>query len=318
MNAQKNVWVGVDVSKEELEVFVHETQERRCLKNNAHGRRSLSKWMKRSSPQGVVLEATGGWERAAAKKLLKAGVPVMVMNPRRVRDFAKAAGLLAKTDRIDARVLALFGAKMAPEVRQAATESEESQRALLERRRQLTDILTQERNRQDLAHVDLDGDIKRHIRWLEKEIEKLDGKIKKSIAANPEARKKEKCLRQVSGVGPLTSLALVSAVPELGRLDRQKIAALVGVAPFNCDSGARRGQRHIFGGRSLVRNLLYMATLTATRTNPVIREYFKGLRERGKKFKVALVACMRKLLTHLNSLMRRHLAETTPVLVPGA
>ena len=162
------------------------------------------------------------------------------------------------------------------------------------------------------------GDVNKHIRWIEKELQVLDEKIKKVVADDPVASAKQKCLQAVKGVGKLTSLALVAAVPELGKLDRQKIAALVGVAPFNCDSGTRRGQRHIFGGRALVRNLLYMATLAATKCNTVIKAYFNGLRARGKIFKVAMVACMRKLLTHLNSLMRQHLKVAALDPVPAA
>jgi transposase len=318
MKTEQNVWIGVDVAKEHLDVFVHETQESRHQKNSAAGRRALAAWMAKRSPRGIIVEATGGWERAAVKAFRQAGLKVMVMNPRRVRDFAKAAGQLAKTDRIDAQVLAMFGAKMEPEVRPEATASEEAHRALVSRRRQLSDILTQERNRRELAHPNVRGDVDKHIRWVEKELQALDEKIKKAVAADPVASAKQKCLQSVKGVGKLTSLALVAAVPELGKLDRQKIAALVGVAPFNCDSGTRRGQRHIFGGRALVRNLLYMATLTATQCNTVIQAYFKGLRDRRKNFKVAMVACMRKLLTHLNSLMRQHLKVTALNPVPVA
>ena len=318
MKTQQNVWIGVDVAKEYLDVCVHETQEIRHQKNVASGRRALALWMAKRSPRGVIMEATGGWERAVVKAFRVAGLKVMVMNPRRVRDFAKAAGLLAKTDRIDAKALALFGAKMEPEPRPEATASEEAQRALLDRRRQLSELLTQERNRRELAHPNVRGDVNKHIRWIEKELQVLDEKIKKVVADDPVASAKQKCLQAVKGVGKLTSLALVAAVPELGKLDRQKIAALVGVAPFNCDSGTRRGQRHIFGGRALVRNLLYMATLAATKCNTVIKAYFNGLRARGKIFKVAMVACMRKLLTHLNSLMRQHLKVAALDPVPAA
>ena len=317
MNDQDKVWIGIDVAKDSLEVFVHETQEGCCRKNSRVGRRALVRWMAKRSPRGIVVEATGGWERAIVKEMCAAGLPNMVMNPRRVRDFAKAAGLLAKTDQLDAKVLALFGAKMEPEARTAATPSEQSHRAFLERRRQLTDILTQERNRLDLVHPDLRDDLENHVRWLDEKRRELDAKIKKAVAEDPVANAKNQCLQKVVGVGPLTSLAMVAAVPELGKLNRQKIAALVGVAPFNCDSGTRRGQRHIFGGRSLVRNLLYMATLTATRNNPVIKSYFDGLIKRGKQFKVAMVACMRKMLTHLNSLMRQHLAALEEKPVPA-
>jgi transposase len=268
----------------------------------------LIKSLKKEAVKGIVVEATGGWEGRLVKMLRTASLPVMVMNPRQIRAFAKAAGRLAKTDRIDAEMLALFGERMQPEERTAPGPADEARRSLLERRRQLSDMLTQERNRLWLAPRDLRKDVKQHVDWLRKQLKDLDERVEQAIEADPIWKAKDECLRSVEGVGRGLSLGLLGAVPELGQLNRRQIAALVGVAPFNCDSGKHRGERHIFGGRREVRNLLYMSALAATRCNKVMAAYYQQLRHRGKKFKVAIVACMRKLLVHLNSLMRQHLA----------
>ncbi len=305
---QKSGWIGIDVSKESYDVFVQRAKESLHTGTKSADVRRLVRRLVREQPEGIIVEATGGWERRLVQALGQANMPVVVMNPRRVRDFAKAAGHLAKTDKIDAKILALFGEKMQPEIRPLASVEDEERRALLERRGQLTDMLTQERNRLELTPKALRKSLQKHVEWMEKELKELDQLIKQEMAKDPVWAAKDKCLREVMGVGPVLSLALIGAVPELGQLNRQKIASLVGVAPFNCDSGARRGQRHIFGGRRHVRSLLYMGTLCAIRRNAVIRAYYEHLRGRGKRFKVALVACMRKLLVHLNSLMRQHIA----------
>jgi transposase len=309
MMTSSQVWIGIDVSKEALEIAKRPTEQRWEIAYTNAELRKLVKALGQEPVKGIVVEATGGWEGRLVKALRKASLPVIVMNPRRIRDFAKAAGRLAKTDRIDADMLALFGERMQPEERPAPEPSDEARRALLERRRQLTDMLTQERNRLCLAPRDLRKDVKQHVDWLRKQLQALDERIEKAMAADPVWQAKDHCLRQVKGVGPGLSLALLGAVPELGQLNRRQIAALVGVAPFNCDSGKHRGERHIFGGRRIVRNMLYMATLSATRSNQVIIAYYRHLRANGKKFKIALVACMRKLLIHLNQLMRQHLAS---------
>jgi transposase len=307
MTTPKGPWIGIDVAKDSLDIHIRPTDEHWQTKTTSSELKKLSKKLKALNPQGVILEATGGWERKVVEVLRK-DVPIIVMNPRRVREFAKAAGKLAKTDRIDSSVIAMFGEKMEPAVRALATPGEEEQRSMLDRRRQLSDMLTQERNRlARMPHV-MRKNLLRHIEFLEKEMKELEQQIQQAMASDPQWKAKDQCLQEVMGVGPNLSLALVGAVPELGTLNRRQIAALVGVAPFNSDSGKRSGERHIFGGRRHVRNVLYMATLCATRCNPVIRSYYQDLRKRGKKFKVAIVACMRKLLIYLNTLMRQHLA----------
>jgi len=302
-------WVGVDISKSSLEIHIRPTKVCWATNTTPGELKELSKQLKAIDPWGVILEASGGWEKRVVEALRKEDVPVIVINPRRIRDFAKAAGILAKTDRIDAAVISLFGEKMEPEVRALATPDDEAKRALLDRRRQLSDMLTQERNRLGMMPWEMGKDLRRHIDFLEKELKGLEKKVRDAMEQDPELKAKDACMQNVMGVGPSLSLAMLSAVPELGKLNRRKIAALVGVAPFNSDSGKWRGQRHIFGGRRHVRNVLFMATVAATRCNPVIRPYYQHLRAEGKKFKVAIVACMRKLLIHLNSLMRQHLAS---------
>ena len=310
---QKKPWIGVDVAKDSLKVHVRPTNERWETTTTMAELKKLAKKLKSMDPQGVILEATGGWERKVVA-VLKQDVPVIVMNPRRIREFAKATGKLAKTDGIDAEVIAQFGEKIEPEARPLPSPEEDEKRSLLDRRRQLSDMLTQERNRLERMPRNMRKNLQRHIDFLEKELKGLDQEIKQGMEMDPEWKAKNECLQDVMGVGPNLSLALLGAVPELGHLNRKKIAALVGVAPFNSDSGKHRGERHIFGGRRHVRNVLYMATLCATRCNPTIRSYYRHLRKAGKKFKIAIVACMRKLLIHLNSLMRQHLALVEPVM----
>ena len=310
---KKKCWVGIDVSKEVLEISVQPSQENWKAKTTKGALKKLAKRLKSLNPSGVIVEATGGWERPVLN-ILKKDVPMIVMNPRRIRDFAKAAGKLAKTDRIDATIIALFGEKMEPEIRPLPTPEEERKRALLDRHRQLKEMLTQEKNRLGISQGDLKRDVKRHIDWLEKQLKDLNDRIQKEMESDPDWAQKDACLQAVKGVGSTLSLAMLGAVPELGTLNRRRIAALVGVAPFNSDSGKRRGERHIFGGRRHVRNVLYMATLAATRSNPIIRDHYQHLRKKGKKSKVAIVACMRKLLLHLNTLMRQHLALRMPVM----
>jgi transposase len=308
---KKALWIGIDVSKETLDIAKGSNGLPWQITYSPSDVQYFVKSLCRESVKGVVVEATGGWEKRVVKALKRAGIAVMVMNPRRIRDFAKAAGRLAKTDRIDARMLALFGERMQPEERQAAEPAEEAQRALFDRRRQLNDMLTQERNRLHLVPKELHKDIQEHVEWLRKQLKALDERIARAMEADPVWKAKDAVLRQTVGVGPNLSLGLLGAVPELGHLNRRKIAALVGVAPFNCDSGKHIGERHIVGGRRGVRNALYMATLAAIRFNSVIHAYYERLRAKGKLFKVAIVACMRKLLVYLNARMRQHLALHT-------
>lgn len=303
---RKKLWVGIDVSKDSLDIHVRPTDEHWQTKTTLKDLKMLLKKLKLMDPEGVILESTGGWENKVVE-ILRGEVPVIVTNPRRIREFSKAAGRLAKTDRIDASLIATFGEKMEPEIRALPSPEDQKKRSLLDRRRQLLEMLTQEHNRLNPTSPNMRKSLQRHIDFLERELKGLDQEIEQLMSSDPIWKAKDECLQTVVGVGPTLSLALVGAVPELGTLNRKEIAALIGVAPFNCDSGKKRGERHIFGGRRHVRNVLYMATLSAVRFNPVIRAYYQHLRINGKKFKVAMVACMRKLLIHLNSMFRHHL-----------
>jgi len=304
----KSIWIGIDVSKETLDIAKGSADCPYTIDYTAGELRKLVKALQKESVRGVVVEATGGWEKRLVKALQAGSIPVIVMNPRRVRDFAKAAGRMAKTDRIDAGMLALFGERMQPQERFSAEPADEKRRALFDRRRQLNDMLTQERNRLGLAPKEMRKEIKQHVDWLRKQLKDLDARVEKAMEADPVWKAKDQCLQQTQGVGPNLSLGLLGALPELGHLNRRQIAALVGVAPYNCDSGQQRGNRRIIGGRRGVRNALYMSTLAAIRCNAVIRDYYQHLMSKGKKFKVAMVACMRKLPIYLNTLMRQHLA----------
>jgi transposase len=252
----------------------------------------------------VVMEATGGYEKAVASVLVTSGLPVAVINPRQVRDFAKSTGKLAKTDRLDAHVLAHFAEAIRPEVRSLSEVQAQRLQALVVRRRQITELLVAEKNRAHVCHKSIQGRVKKHITWLENELKELDKEMGEFIRESPVWREKDKLLQSVPGIGPITSGVLLASLPELGLLDRKKIAALVGVAPFNRDSGNLRGKRTVWGGRSHVRSMLYMATLTATRYNPIIKIFYTRLIEAGKVTKVAITACMRKLLTILNAMIR--------------
>ena len=256
------------------------------------------------APTLIVLEATGGYEAVLAAQLAAAGLPVVVMNPRQVRDFAKACGKLAKTDRIDARLLALYAKAMRPDVRPLKDEQSRELDALFIRRRQIVDMLTMEKNRLGLAATRVRKGLKAHIVWLEKRLEEVDGELQALIEESPVWRAKDEILQSAKGIGPVASVALLSQLPELGRLDRKKISALAGIAPLNNDSGTFKGRRSIWGGRSAVRPPLYMATLAAIRCNPVIKAFHARLKAAGKKPKVAIVACMRKLLTILNAMIK--------------
>jgi transposase len=252
----------------------------------------------------IVLEATGGYEVAAASALAAAGLPVVVVNPKRVRDFAKAQGILAKTDRLDARVLALFAQQIAPPVRALADAAQRDLAELLDRRHQLVVMRTQEQARMATVLPVARSDVKQHIAWLDKRIRKHEAVLLKRLRANDIWDAKVTLLDTVPGIGPVNLFTLVGRLPELGTLNRQQIAALVGVAPFNDDSGKRRGQRYIRGGRADVRCALYMATLAAKLWNPVIAQMYDRLIAKGKPFKVAMTACMRKLLTILNAILK--------------
>jgi len=297
--------VGIDVSKGCLDVGVYPVGTCWTTTNDGHGIEELVKRWKEAPPTRIVVEATGGYEMRLVMALAAAGLPVVVVNPRQTRNFAKATGQLAKTDTIDAMLLARFGEAIRPAIRPLPDAQAQALSALLARRRQLIDMRTAEGNRLEATDRPIEREIRTHLCWLNKRIDALDRQLDKAIKASPMWREKDALLQSAPGVGPTLSRTLLAEVPELGELDRRKIAALVGVAPFNRDSGAFRGRRCIWGGRAAVRAVLYMATISATRHNPVIRACYERLMAAGKPFKVALVACMRKLLVILNAMVRQ-------------
>lgn len=298
--------IGIDVSKATLDIASLPTGESWTVTNDDLGLAELTPRLVALTPVLVVLEATGGFETLAAVTLAKAGLPVAVVNPRQVRDFAKALGRLAKTDALDAGILAEFAQRVRPEPRPLPDEAAQLLDGLLTRRRQLVDMLTAEKNRLGFARGPVKRDINRHIRWLEKRLQHVDGDLEAAIAASPLYQAKADLLRSVPGVGPITTLTLIATLPELGQLSRHQIAALVGVAPLNRDSGTLRGKRRVWGGRAPVRAVLYMAALVGIKHNPVLRQFYERLRAAGKPFKVAVTACMRKLLTILNAMLRQN------------
>jgi len=299
-----DIFVGVDVSKDRLDVALYPEATSWSVPNDEAGIEDLVERLKPLHPARVVLEATGGYQMPAVGALAAAGLPVVAVNPRQTRDFAKAAGLLAKTDALDALALARFAEAMKPEIRPIPDAAAQELDALITRRRQLVQMLSAEKIRLKMAPQRLHKDLNKHIAWLEEALRRLDDKLQKDIRSSPLWREKDDLLQSATGIGAKTSALLVAELPELGRLKRRQIAKLVGVAPMNCDSGRYRGERHIQGGRAPVRSALYMATLSAIRYNPVIREFYWRLRADGKKFKVAATACMRKLLVRLNAMLR--------------
>ena len=299
----EKVYVGIDVSKATLDIAT-DTGEIWSCSNQEQDFKELIERLSRQSVGLIVLEASGGYEGAVVANLHAAGLPVFVVNPKQVRAFAKALGRLAKTDRIDAQVLALFAQKIQPEVRPLKDEHTQELDALLARRRQILDMVVAERQRLQVAAVNVRTDIREHIHFLIKRLKDTDRGLDELIRQTPLWREHEELFKPVKGVGPQLLRSLCAGLPELGKLNRQKIAALVGVAPYNCDSGSLRGQRHCWGGRADVRSALYMATLSAVRYNPVIAAFYTRLLKAGKAKKVALIACMRKLLTILNAMVR--------------
>ncbi len=299
-----DVFVGIDVSKAALDVGVLPLAQFWTAPNDEAGCRGLAERLQALSPTLIVLEATSGFEVSVVARIAAAGLPVVVVNPRQVRDFAKATGTLAKTDRLDARVLALFAQRVRPAVRPLKDTQSHELEALFNRRHQLVEMLTMEKNRLSLAAAPVRKDLKAHIVWLVKRLKDVDRELKTLIENSPVWREKDDLLQSVPGIGPVASVALLAQLPELGALNRRQIGALVGVAPLNNDSGQYKGQRHVWGGRAMVRAVLYMATLAAIRCNPSIKVFYQRLRAAGKKPKVAIVACMRKLLTILNALLK--------------
>lgn len=307
------VFVGIDVSKSRLDVAIRPTDESFAVSNDEAGIARLVARLGEHPVACVVLEATGGLEMPALGALVQAELPVVSANPRQVRHFAKAVGRLAKTDRIDASVLARFAEATKPEVRPVPDAATAALSELLTRRRQVVEMLTAERNRLLRSREPVREHIASHIRFLEEELGRLDRELSDGLKASPLWREKDDLLRGVPGVGPVLSITLLAELPELGCLDRRKIASLVGLAPFSCDSGLMKGRRIIYGGRAPVRSALYMATLAASRHNPVIRGYYERLASAGKAPKVALVACMRKLLVILNAMLRHRAPWREPL-----
>ena len=298
------MFIGIDVSKARLDVAMRPSAEKLSVSNDEAGIQALVTRLSEIKPALIVLEATGGLERSVSGALGSAQLPVVVVNPRQVRDFAKALGQLAKTDRIDAEVLARFAEAIRPPLRPLPDKVSLELRSLIARRRQLIEMMVAEKNRLSTASKAVRKRIEAHIRWLETELDRADKDLDHSIRQSPIWCENEDLLRSVPSVGPVVSRTLLAELPELGRLNRKQIAALVGIAPLNCDSGTFRGRRGIWGGRATVRAVLYMAALVASRRNSVIRNFYKRLRDKGKAPKVALVACMHKLLTILNAMIK--------------
>lgn len=301
-----SVFIGIDVAKAHLDVAVRPDGDTWRVANDASGIAALVARLDQLCPTLVVLEATGGYERPVTASIVAAGLPVAVVNPRQIRDFAKATGKLAKTDTLDAHVLAHFADVVRPAPRPLPDANTQMLAAILARRRQLVAMLTAEQNRLHTAPTAIRERIGAHIAWLEAELKEIGTELAQTIADDPTWRERDALLRSVPGVGPVLATTLLAELPQLGTLTRQQVAALAGVAPLNRDSGTRRGIRTVWGGRARVRGALYMAALVATRYNPVIRAFYARLCAAGKPKKVALTACMRKLLTILNALLAHH------------
>jgi len=304
----QDLFVGIDVAKASLDVAVMPGEHGWSLPNSEQGIQELiAKLQQLGSPKILLMEATGGLERRPLALLGAAGLPVTAINPRNARDFAKSIGLLAKTDKVDAKALALFAQKIQPPCRPLPDEDTRALQDLIVRRRQMLDMLTAEQSRLTTAErAKVRREITQHITWLKKRIHILDYDIDQTIKNSPAWQPKSDLLKSVPGIGQVTTSTLIGHLPELGTLTNKKIAALVGVAPFNRDSGTLHGRRCIWGGRAAIRSVLYMATLAAIRFNPTIKAFYVRLRAAGKLPKVALVAAMRKLLTILNAMVRDH------------
>jgi transposase len=298
------IYVGIDVSKGHLDVARHDENGVWRVENDDKGIDELVARLAEIGPELVVLEATGGFEVAAAAALAAQELPVVIANPRQARDFAKSTGQLAKTDTIDARGLALFAERVRPQVRDLPSEEARALGALVSRRRQIIDMITAEKNRLGFALGPVQKGIKKHIRWLERQLADVDSDLDSMIRSTPIWAAKSDLLQSVPGVGPNLSRILIAELPELGQLSHKQIASLVGVAPYSRDSGVLRGKRMIWGGRAPVRSALFLSVWSAAKWNPAIRIFYNRLRAKGKPAKVAQVACMRKLLTILNAMVR--------------
>ena len=312
------IFVGIDVAKAHLDVALHPTGTHHRLPNSETGIAELQATLGAVQPELVVLEATGGHETLVATTLASAGLPVAVVNPRQVRQFARAVGQLAKTDRLDAQLLARFAEVVRPEPRPLRDEAAQALAALVARRRQVVEMLVAEQQRLGTQPATVRARVQEHIDWLQDERAQLDRELQTQLRQSSVWRTTEELLRSVPGVGPVMAATLVAELPELGRLNRKQIAALVGVAPLACESGTLRGRRIVWGGRAQVRAVLYMSTVAALRWNCVIRQFYDRLRGAGKPAKVALTACMRKLLVMLNAMVRQQTHWQPPVQTMGA
>ena len=301
---QAEIYVGIDVAKDRVDVAIRPGGDTWSADYDERGMSELVSCLRTAEPTAVLLEATGGLEVPLVSALAAAALPVVVVNPRQVRDFAKATGKLAKTDALDAQVLAHFAEAVRPPVRPLRDEDTQELNSLTTRRNQLMTMLVAEKNHLRQASHSVHPSIQSHIRWLEQELSDLDKDLRKALRSSPVWREKDNLLRSVPGVGEQLSLSLLAYLSELGTLNRKRIAALVGVAPFNRDSGSRRGKRSVWGGRTRLRAVLYMGALVASRHNPVLRAFYQRLLAAGKPKKLALTACMRKLLTILNAMVK--------------
>ena len=301
---QGGIYVGIDVAKVRVDVAIRPGGDRCEVSNDEAGIAALVVQMQELNPAAVVLEASGGLELPLVAALAAASLPVVVVNPRQVRDFAKATGRLAKTDTLDAAVLAHFAEAVRPPLRPLRDAETQDLNSMVTRRQQVMSMLVAERNRLSSAAMAVRPSVEAHILWLKQELDDLDKGLRETLRRSPVWREKDDLLRSVPGIGEQISLTLLAYLPELGTLNRRQIAALVGVAPFNRDSGTLRGKRTVWGGRAGVRTALYMGAMVASRHNPVIRDFYQRLLSAGKPKKLALTACMRKLLTILNSMLK--------------
>ncbi len=301
---EKKTYVGIDIAKDYMEVVVHGDKQHWSFTNDESGISKLKAKLRKLTPALVVLEATGGFEVPVAAELGVAKIPTAVVNPRQIRDFAKSVGMLAKTDILDAMIIARFAASVQPIPYPVPEAEVQELGAIIARRRQVIEMLTAEKNRCHNASMTIKSRIQDHIEWLKRELDDINKKLKQKVKESPIWREKDELLQSVPGVGPNLSITILAELPELGTLNRKQIAALVGVAPLNRDSGTMRGKRTIWGGRKTVRSALYMATFVAVRFNPLLKGFYKRLCASGKARKVALVACMRKLLSILNAMLK--------------
>ena len=316
MTITSEAYVGIDVGKTWLDVARWGEEGVWRVANDEEGVAKVVERVTGWATRLIAVEASGGYEQLLVQSLLLKSQPVAVVNPTRVRALSKATGKLAKTDEIDARLIAEYAFKIQPEVLAPKAAAEIRLNGLITRREQLVEMRAAEQNRLGTVTNSLQVDIREHIEWLSTRIQEFEAQIQAAIDSLPEWQSQAKCLDSIPGVGFITAATVMSEMPELGQLDRQKIAALAGLAPFNQDSGKKRGKRRIFGGRKGARRVLYMACLSATRCNPIIRAMFQRLTKKGKLFKVAITACMRKLLTIMNAMIRDHADWRSPVPFP--